>query len=249
MQEFKKTLEQSVSQEDFLKVIKNFEQARNTQGYDEMVKDINYVLRDWNDSFSKELRDEYYPAWKPEDFRRLLAELGEEEWVKPVLYEQGSFKKNPTEAERKQEKEQFEKAHALEVEEYARAERALFEKDLQDQLRTLQFELRFLQRPAPYLSLEEELERYKADKKREEENLANMGWFQKIKERELLKNIKENIDHANKAIKALEERIRQHPLQQRLVEQTQADEQRRKKIQDFTQQIEAITARLEKMKA
>lgn len=78
--EVEESAEEPVSpkKRDFSEVVEMFEKARGGNNFQELTKDINFMLNHWNDDFSKSLRAEHYPNWKREDFKNLLDELGEE---------------------------------------------------------------------------------------------------------------------------------------------------------------------------
>lgn len=75
--------EARLSPEEFEEKLSSFHKEGDPSHRREMVKDIRFLLRNWDDTYSKDLRSFAYQGWPRELFKALLNRLGEETDLSP----------------------------------------------------------------------------------------------------------------------------------------------------------------------
>ncbi len=249
---FEKPLQsQRVSEEEVKRRAAIFLEVQGRDGdhaYGQMVGDIQLTIRDWNKESQQEFRNEYYPGWTKEDFERLLDVLGEEtleetphgNTIREMI---ATIREGAKEAKRRAEQKQR-------AEESARTyEKIRKEAKLQEELGVLERELEELtrRRAIPETTYEDRLIQYKKILSAQMLQLESLGWFGRLRNRELTRNLKKNITEARTSIKELQKRIEEHPLVERQKEDEEKEETKQKRIQELKERINQIKKALDSL--
>lgn len=233
-----------ISEQEFKEVVARFEQSRGTRDYYEMIKDIQMILRDWEDAFSEELRSEVYPAWKRGDFRRLLSQLGEEEWENVMETERKSDTEDESVKERHERQERVAEAMKKDAKARKEVERDFLRTKLKQAKQSLSLHGEYSSREEQVKNL---LAQDEADLHQMSNELKNMGWIGRLKNRARTKVIKDAINTLLQRIQELKKEIASAPSDKDRVEEAKRKASHKKRSQELTDEIEELERQLATM--